>query len=113
MKTLLFRYGRTVALTLDGVDVQHDGVVNVLDLAEGVNQGLQVVAVVYVPVVKAQRLEEVAAARAVALAQGLQVAVEAAVVLGNGHLVVVDDDNQVRALLGYVVQALVGLAAAE
>lgn len=103
----------SVALALQGVDVDHDGMVNVADLLEGGDEGRAVVAVRHVAVVEAHGPEEVVLRLAPRLAQTGEARVHAAVVLGDGHLVVVEDDDEVAAQLAGDVQALEGLSPAE
>ena len=73
-----------------------DGVVDVFHLLECRDEVSDVVALVYVQVIQSHGLEEVARACALAFTQLLQVAVQASVVFGDGHLVVVDHEDEVR-----------------
>ena len=110
---LLVFFGRAVSLAFQGVDVYHDGVVDVFHLLECRDEASDVVALVYVQVIQSHGLEEVARACALAFTQLLQVAVQASVVFGDGHLVVVDHDDEVRVQFSCVVQSLESFAAAQ
>ena len=98
--------GRLKALALGGGDVQHDGVIDIAQFLQRVDQGQHVVTGVQVAVVEPHRAENVALAGAVAGAQLGQIAIEATVVLGDGLVVVIDDDDQVAVELGGIVKAL-------
>ena len=113
MPGLLLLYGRRVAVALLGVDVYDGGVGRVFDAAEDVDQRGQVVAVFEVVIVEAEGLEEVQFGLSVRLTQQAQIGVESAVILGDAHLVVVNDDDDVRAQCGGRVEPLERLAAAE
>ena len=103
----LLVFGRVlVAVPLLGIDVDDDRMIDVLHLLERGNQLVDVIALVDIQVVEPERLEEIAGIRPLRLAELLQRPEETAVVLGDGHLVVVEDDDAVAALLGEVVESL-------
>ena len=104
---------RSIALALQRVDVHHRRVVGVLYPSEGIDECFEVVALVHIYVVQSHGAEEVVAARAVGASQFVEVPVESAVVFGDGHLVVVDHDDEVRAQFRRPVEAFEGFAAAE
>ena len=85
--------GRLKALALGGGDVQHDGMIDIAQLLQRVDQGQHIVTSVQIAVVEPHRAENVALTGAVAGAQLGQIAIQAAMVLGNGLVVVVDDDD--------------------
>ncbi len=101
------------AMALVGMDVYDDRMVDVLDLSERRDHGLHVVAVRHVPVVEAERLEQVAFGSAVGGAQFGESLVDAAVVRRDGHLIVVEDDDEVGGHLPRVVESLKRLALAH
>ena len=103
--------GKFVALALLRMDVDDDGRLAVLYRAERSDQRLAVVAVGDVAVVEAHRAEEVILRRAVRLAQAAKLLIHTAVVLGDGLVVVVKDDDEVRLHLARDVQPLECLAA--
>ena len=74
---------------------------------------MDVIALVDIQVVEPERLEEIAGIRPLRLAELLQRPEETAVVLGDGHLIVVEDDDRIAALLAQVVETLEGHAARE
>lgn len=100
-------------MTFLSVDVYHHGMVDVFDLAESFHETAHIVALFHVEVVEAEGTEVVALRLAAALAQTLEVAVQPAMVLGNAHLVVVDDDDDVGAQFGGSVESFESLAARE
>ena len=98
--------GRLKALALGGGDVQHDGMIDITQFLQRVDEGQHIVAGVQIAVVEPHRAENVALTGAVAGAQLGQIAIQAAMVLGNGLVVIVDDDDQVAVELGGIVKAL-------
>ena len=98
--------GRLKALALGGGDVQHDGMIDIAQFLQRVDQGQHVVAGVQITVVESHRAENVALTGAVAGAQLGQIAIEATVVFGDGLVVIVDDDDQVAVEIGGIVKAL-------
>ena len=94
------------ALALGGRGVQHDGVVDVAQLLQRVDEGQHIVTGVQIAVVEPHRAENVALTGAVAGAQLGQIAIQAAMVLGDGLVVIVDDDDQVAIEFGGIVKAL-------
>ena len=75
--------------------MQNQGVVDVTDFAEGINHALQVIAVSHIAVVKAEGLKRIFRILPLAVSQLLQGRGQAADILVNGPLVVIDDDDQV------------------
>ena len=98
--------GRLKALALGGGDVQHDGMIDIAQFLQRIDEGQHVVTGVQIAVVEPHRAENVALTGAVAGAQLGQIAIEAAMVLGNGLVVIVDDDDQVAIEFGGIVKAL-------
>ena len=98
--------GRLKALALGGRDMQHDGVIDIVQLLQRVDEGQHIVTGVQIAVVEPHSAENVALTGAVAGAQLGQIAIEATVVLGDGLVVIVDDDDQVAVELGGIVKAL-------
>ena len=94
------------ALALGGGDVQHDGMIDIAQFMQRIDEGQHIVTGVQVAVVEPHRAENVALTGAVAGAQLGQIAIQATMVLGNGLVVIVDDDDQVAVELGGVVKAL-------
>ena len=94
------------ALALGGRNVQHDGVIDIAQLLQRVDEGQHIVTGVQIAVVEPHRAENVALTGAVAGAQLGQIAIQAAMVLGNGLVVIVDDDDQVAVEFGGIVEAL-------
>ena len=111
--SLFVGLGGGIAFAFEGVDVHHHGAVGVPDALEGLDEGLNAVALVHVEVVQPHGAEEVAGALAVALAELAEVVIESAMVFGNGHLIVVDDNDEVGTEFGGPVETLEGFATAE
>ena len=93
------------------MDVDDDRRLTVLYRAERIDQCLAVVAVGDVAVVEAHRTKEIVLRPSVRLAQAAELLIHAAVVLGDGLVVVVQDDDEVRLHLARDVQPLECLAA--
>lgn len=110
---LLVLYGRFVAASFLGVDMDSDGVVDVFDAAESLDQRLDIVALLHIAVVETHGAEEVALCLTLCLTQQLEVTVETTMVLGDAHLVVVDSDDDVCTNLCRCVEAFESLAAGE
>ena len=94
------------ALALGGGDVQHDGMIDITQFLQRVDEGQHIVTGVQIAVVEPHRAENVALIGAVAGAQLGQIAIQAAMVLGDGLVVVIDDDDQVAIEFGGIVKAL-------
>ena len=75
------------------------------------DKSLDVVAVIDIHVVQAHRFEEVILGSSVGAAQLSKLVVHTTVVLGDGHLVVVEDDDKVAVQLTGNVQTLKRLTA--
>ena len=110
---LLVGLCRGVALAFLGDNVHHYRVVAVLDLLKGLNQRVCVIALRLEYIIKPHSAEQVALCLAAGLAQQLQIFINAAVVLCNGHTVVVNHDDQVAVHLAGQVQPLQCLAAGQ
>ena len=93
--------------------MHRNGVVDVLHLLKGFDEGFYVVTFIHIDVVQPHGAEEVVGARAVRLSQRVEVFIESTMIFGNGHLVVVDHDDEVCAQFGCPVETFECLAAAE
>ena len=92
----------------------HDhGIGIVLDLTERLDKRADVIAIFHVPVCIAQRAEIVGLTLTVGVAQQAQVGIEAAVVLGYRHLVVVDHDDEIAAECRAEIKPLERLASTQ
>ena len=101
----------SVSLALERIDVDHDWMSRVFYLLKCGDKCLDVVAVIDIQIVQAHRFEEVILGSSVSATQLSKLVVHAAVILGDGHLVVVEDDDKVAVQLAGNVQALKRLAA--
>ena len=113
MPVLLVLLGGGEALALFGHDMQNDRLFRVLDCAERLDHGGKVVAVRDKAVVQTHRAEQVALGLAAGFAQQAQIAVDAAVVLRDGHIVVIYDDDELAVQLGRVVERFERFAAGQ
>ena len=93
--------------------MNHDGVVGVLHFPEYLDQGFDIVAVSHILIVQPHGTEEVALRLAVGLAEQGEILVEAAMVLGDAHPVVVHDDDDAGAQFASLVETFEGLASAQ
>ena len=85
METFLRVFGKTIALALERVDVNHHGFRGILHLLERGNERFDVVALFHIQVVEPKCLEIVVLALALRGAEFREACVKAAVVLGDGH----------------------------
>lgn len=106
-------HGRCEPVSLFGVDVYDGGACGAFHAVENFDELFQVVALFEVDVLESPSLEPVVLARAVAFAQCAQVLVDAAMVFGDGHFVVVDHDEDAGAEFGCLVESFEGFAAGE
>lgn len=86
------------------VNVHDHRMVDAVHLLEGTNQLMHIVAVLHIAVVESEVAEQIAFAPAVRLTHCGQRRIHATMVLGNRHLVVVDENDHIAALLGGVVE---------
>ena len=110
---LLVQLGRRVALALLGDDVHNNRLPAVLYGRKCLDKRSNIVAVGYKAVIQTHRTEQIAFCLAARLAQQAQVLIQTAVILRDGHIVVVDEDDQVAVQLRRVVERLERFAAAE
>ena len=92
---LLVCFRGSVAFTLERIDVDHNRMIRIFYLLKCIDKSLNIVAVVNIQVVQAHRLEEVILGGSIGAAQLSELVVHAAVILGNGHLIVVENDDKV------------------
>ena len=109
----LVLFGRSITLALLRYDVNGNGFLGVLNAFKSLDERVNIVSVPDENIVKTHCSEKVGFSLAVALAESLEVSVKSAVVLGNGHIVVVDDDNKVRVEFACRVKTLECFAAAQ
>ena len=113
MPAFLVLFCPFITLAFQCVDMHRNGVVDVLHLLKGFDEGFYVVTFIHIDVVQPHGAEEVVGARAVRLSQRVEVFIESTMIFGNGHLVVVDHDDEVCAQFGSPVETFECLAAAE
>ena len=109
---LLILDGRGEAFSFERVDVDDNGMVDVLDLLESLDELIDIVSLLEIEVIVAHGLEEIEFGGAFGLPEEREIAIKTAVVLGDGHLIVVDHDDDVRASLRRNIQPLESLATA-
>ena len=113
MPLLLVLFRRSIALALQRADVDDHRMQAVFDPAEGADQLQSIIAIAHKNIIQPQSPEEVARCLPLGLPQQLQVLIQAAVILGNGHIVVIDHDNEVSMQLCRKIQRLQRLSARE
>ena len=101
----------SVSLALKRIDVDHNRMSRVFYLLKRGDKSLDVVAVIDIQVVQTHRFKEVILGSSVSAAQLSELVVHATVVLGDGHLIVIEDDDKVAVQLAGNVQTLKRLAA--
>ena len=79
--------------------------VDILQVFKRRDQRVHIVALLHITVVKSERLEQIQLRGSVRRAQTGKIAVHATEILGDRHLIVVDDDDEITALFGSVVQS--------
>ena len=110
---LLVLLGRRVALALLGDDVHNNRLRAVLYGLKCLDQRSNIVAVGYKAVIQTHRAEQIAFCLAARLAQQAQVLIQTAMILRDGHIVVVDEDDQVAVQFCRIVERFQCFTAAE
>lgn len=88
----------------------HHRMADVLDLLQCVDQRVDIVAVRHIPVIESEGEEQVVLGCAVGGTQFGEPLVDAAAVRSDGHLVVVEDDDEIGVHLAHVVEPFERLA---
>ena len=101
----------SVALAFERIDVDHDRMGRVFYLLKCGDKSLDVVAVIDIQVVQTHRFEEVILGSPIGAAQLSKLVVHAAVILGDGHLVIVENDDKVAVQFTSNIQTFKRLAA--
>ena len=94
------------AQAFGGVDMHYDRVVNVFDLVQYFHQRVNVITLLHIAVVQAECLEQIQFGHAIRRTQLGKLPVHTAEILSDRHFVVVDDDDEITALFGRIVQPL-------
>ena len=113
MPGLLVLYGRCKSVAFLRMDMHNGRLVRALHTAEYPDKLLHIVAFFQIVIVEAPGLEPIVAASAVAFSQGTQVLVDASVVFGDRHFVVVHHDDDARSQFGSFVQTFESLSSRE
>ena len=87
------------------MNMDHHRMIDAAHLFEGRDQRGNIVAGFHVPVIQAERVEQVRLGGAAGCAQTGERAVHAAEIAGNRHLIVVEHNDEIAALLSRVVQS--------
>ena len=106
-------HGRFVAVSLLRPDVHHGGARRVFYLTEQLHQSLHVVALFKIVVIETESAKEIQFRLSSGVTQQFEILIDAAVVFGNTHLVIVHDDDDVRTDFSCRIQAFESLAAAQ
>ena len=94
------------AQAFGGVDMHYDRVVNVFDLVQYFHQRVNVITLLHIAVVQAECFEQIQFGHAIRRTQLGKLPVHTAEILSDRHFVVVDDDDEITALFGRIVQSL-------
>ena len=94
------------AQAFGGVDMHYDRVVNVFDLVQYFHQRVNVITLLHIAVVQAECFEQIQFGHAIRRTQLGKLPVHTAEILSDRHFVVVDDDDEITALFGRIVQPL-------
>ena len=113
MPRLAVLFSRSIPLALLRHDVHDHWMIDVANLFKGSDQRFNIIAVFDKAVIEAHDLEEIVRRLALCLAQLAEGAVHAAVILGNRHIIVVEDHDEIRAELADRIEALQRLTAAH
>ena len=95
MPRLFIRDRAFVAFTFKRVDMHDRGTIDILDLFENFNKRADIVAVLFVNIVKSEILENIMLRFSVAVSEFFEVFIKSAVRFGNRLLIVVDDYYQI------------------
>ena len=95
MPRLLVFKGGLVSLAFERVDVHHHRMINVSYLFKRGDKSLGVVSVVDINIIETHGLEEVIGSSAIGLTKLPKPVIHTAVILGNGALVIIEDDDKV------------------
>ena len=95
MPRLLVFQCRLVSLAFERVDVHHHRMINVFYLFKRGDKSLGVVSVIDINIIKTHGFEKVIRSSAIGLTKLPKPVIHAAVVFGNGALVIIEDDDKV------------------
>ena len=95
MPRLLVFKGRLVSLAFERVDVHHHRMIDVFYLFKRGDKSLGVVSVVDIYLIETHSFEKVVRRGSVGFSQLFEPVIHATVVLGNGALVIIEDDDKV------------------
>ena len=97
--------GAVVSRALQRVDMDHHRMVDIAHFLESRDQSGNIVAGRHIPIIQAKRVEQIRLGGAAGRAQAGERTVHATEIAGNRHLIVVEHNDEVAALLGRVVQS--------
>ena len=104
-------FGKLISFSFLGDYMQHHGMVNILNLFQGGNHSLYIIAICHKTVIQAHGLEQVTLRLAVGIPQLLKALIHAAMNLGNALVIVVEEDNEIGLHLTGSIQPFQSLAA--
>ena len=111
MVSLFVQFCAFIPFAFQGINMYYYRMLNIFHFRESLNQCFHIIAVVHVHIIQSHSLEEITFALTVAVTQIFQVLVKTTVILGNRHLIVVDNNNHVCTKLRHIVQSFECFAA--
>ena len=97
--------GRSIPFTFHRIDMNYNRMAAILHRRESIDQRFHIISFLDILIVKSHRFKEVTFTLPVTLTKRLQVFVQPAMIFGNRHLIVVDDDNHIAIKLRCIVQS--------
>ena len=110
---LLVCHSGSVSSALFGNDVDYNRNCAVLNASERINKRGNVIAVLNENIVKTHCTEKIAFALSLGFSQQPEVFVDTAVIFGNGHIIVIYNDDEIALHLACKVETFHSLSAAE
>ena len=113
MPCFLILFRRCISLALLGADMHDNRICAVLYLLECLNQRRDIIAILDKYIIQSHRTEQIACRLALGIAQQLQILIQTAVIFCDGHIIVIDDNNQIAVQLCCKIQTFKRFAAAQ
>ena len=113
MPSFLILFSRRISFALLCADVYNDRICAVFYLFECFNQRRDIIAILDKYIIQSHRAEQIARCFSVCVAQLLQILIQTAVIFCDGHVIVIDDNNQIAVQLCRKIQTFERFAAAQ
>ena len=111
MVSLFVQFCAFIPFAFQGINMYYYRMLNIFHFRESLNQCFHIIAVVHVHIIQSHSLEEITFALTVTVTQIFQVLVQTTVILGNRHLIVVDNNNHICSKFRYIIQSFKCFAA--